>query len=429
MSFSTNDDIEAVAETVCLRSRSIAVKDVVTLLETTDKENRTTVTRLLGTVVEQDASRASETVECLVPLLDRPDADLRSEAAAALRHVAAESPPSLDTAINPLVECLEDGSLLVRLNAAAALSMVAETYPTAIGTGVLVLCDCLHSDLPILRVHATSTMQTLAEAVPETVAPASSALLDAVALRSTEVATEADSDGETRPADEELRSAEVEDRLRRLEADTCEVRTTIRWNAAAALVEVVRDDPDVLVGDTSRIIDLAEREPDPTVTASLLTLLGFVAEPHPEEVCPAIDLLVECLQEADDDTLLGKAAWVCSLLTDAAPERVGNELQPALPAIIDALDATPAAQVPAVSLLAYVGEQHPEEVAPARPALRNLLESDYPSARTGAALTLGFVGDDATLPALRTARNDDPRRNVRRAAEKSIHLIDGRHTD
>ena len=422
MSFSTDDDVEAVAGTV--RSRSVAIKDVVTLLETTDKENRMTVTRLLGTVVEQDASRASEAVECLVPLLDQPDANLRSEAAAALLHVAAESSPSLDSAINPLMACLEDDSPLVRLNAAATLARVTETYPTAIGMGVSALCDCLHSDLPMLRVHATSTMQTLAEAVPETVAPASTALLNTVVLRSAEDATEAK--GKAWPADRDLRSAEVEDRLRRFEVDTREVRTTVRRNAAAALVEIARNDPDVLAGDTSRIVNLAEREPDPIVTASLLTLLGFIAERHPEEVILAIDLLVECLQETDDDTLLGKAVWVCSLLTDAAPERVGDELQPALPAIIDALDATPAAQVPAVSLLAYVGEQYPEEVAPACPALRNLLESDYPSARTGAALTLGFVGDDATLPALQTARNNDPHQNVRRAAEKSIHLIDER---
>ena len=411
-----DNDLKTLRADIESRPQSVDVSDIVALLESMNEENRSTITKLLETIVRQDPSQAKKAVRCLTPLLNHDDDDLRSEAAVAISYIATESPQSLDPAIDSLVNNIDEDNPVIRLTVTAALSEAASTYPTAVASAVPKLTHLLDSEIPLMRNYATSTFLNLATEIPEVVVPVSSVLVDVIEMQF-------ESSIDLSPGESEKQLDTVPFGFSLFEVDAHEGQVSISRNAAAILAIVAENNPSALTDEAPRLIDIIDRPTDSEVLFYLLTVLGFVAEQYPSVILPAAELLGARLNKTDDPTTIGKIAWVFSLLADDAPETVSKHVSPSISSIIDVLGADPHVQIPVVSLLAYVAEQYPNQVQPARPVLHDLLDSDYPQARTGAILTLGFVGDETTISKLRTIKNIDQNENVQRAAKKSIQLI------
>lgn len=269
--------------------------------------------------------------------------------------------------------------------------------------------SALTSDSPLVRQRGVAVCETLAVTDVEAVRP----LLDDIALL-------ADDDN-----------------------------AAIALRAVSVLDAVARNKPDALDGRVAGLADAADSEiVDVQLTAAVA--LGVLVVKRPDLVAPFVGELVTAIRTTELDPTPGDFSIVDDQVTRQTLEEHEEserqrrtsgrrtlvnvvvaicEEEPAsaletvrgLRALLD--DADPSVVGGAVDALGELAATNPEAVAPAGDELRDRLDHPQTFVRARAIRALGRLGDNGSVPRLRTVAETDDDEDVREIAAETVAFL------
>jgi hypothetical protein len=330
----------------------------------------------------------------------------RQSAITAVADFVTNRPAYASKAISSLGEVLDDP--VVGTTALRALALVADEKPGAVDS-VLDEVGRRLTDGPIpARQSAVRVLEIRMDDDPTAVSQLSSRLVDAV------ITTEGmDIDDSTLPDHERNRLQEqviAEERLRQ--------------RTATVLEKLVAADPNAVAPELDRlgrIIDPATSR-NPHLREQVVGIVRSVATASPDAAVCTVDSLVAVVKFAHAPaSLRALAAGALATLADERFETATEPARTAIPALGNLLTAAePGVRANAGSLLSYVAQRYPEEVASLTDTLVDRLDDEQVPVRASVVWTLGYVDTEASRDALRETADVDPDPDVRALAAELL---------
>lgn len=229
--------------------------------------------------------------------------------------------------------------------------------------------------------------------------------------------------------------------------------SAVALHAIDALDAVAEADPDALDGRLSGLVDATDSEiVDVQLTAA--TALGKLVVARPDLLAPHATRLIAAVRESEPDrraqqygelvdhqqtrraleeheeaerrrlasgrrTLINVVVAVTEEVPESALDVVDD-----LVTLLD--DVDPAISGGAVDALGELAAADPDAVAPVRGRLVDCLDHDRTVVRARAIRALGRLGDDTSVPDLRTVAEEDADADVREIAERTAAFLDDR---
>ena len=332
--------------------------------------------------------------------------DDRRSAASTIVTLALEGHIHTSTAVSTLATGLDDpASEAVALH---ALATIAEERPRAVDPVLDAVSRRLTDEPVLIRRHASRIVAERANSDPAAVTGLVSRLVEAVIA-----AGRSDAPDAGRPS-HRLHPG------RRTVADG-----RVGRRAAAVLGEVARIEPESVAPELDRlepVIDPNSAQ-DPRLRERVTAIVRRVATASPAASIELLPSLVELL-EAENVPVPARAGGAAALaaLAETRLERTTDQARAAIPALESLLtDEDPSVRARAGSLLSYIAQRHPEATAPLTRPLIDRLDDEPVSVRASTVWTLGYIGTEPALDALRAVANTDPDPDLRALATDRLH--------
>lgn len=274
------------------------------------------LTNLLEAV---ESGREEIDVERITGFLESDRGEVRNTALKVLYHITRDDPDRVAPVADDVIDRLTDPYLVARSMAAMTLVPLARERPDAVEPALPDLIDLLDEDLPVLRFRAAGAIAPLsgshAEAFVEHVDELVDHLGDAGKSGEYEQLLDVDDPSSIDYRTRQDLVQEIADERAKDQARSKGTREVI----ANTLVEIARVAPDACAGWIPDLVSVIENG-DSTVRGPTIDVVRYVAESDPNAVEPAINVLIERL---DDDVNVVRARAIRALGFAEATNAVG----------------------------------------------------------------------------------------------------------
>ena len=412
----SDDELEALFTRALNRPESVSEAERARILDAVASGTDLEVVQTLSSLAQHDPAAIDAVVDRLKPQLRADDDRRRGEAALVFATLARRHPERVTAVAPEAVELLTDDSAAARNQAVQLLARVANVdselaVPAAPHLGPLVRSEAL-----MVRLAALEIAHAIARTDPERVTELVPSLVDVVADQDAQSADSVETPFQGRG----IRTA------RRGESTEWQ-REQARARAAQTVAMLARERPESVSESTARLGAVVERESHPIVLEAIADAIAALARTGDLAAREAIDSLGSALGRLDDERANARIALALSSFDDECGAAIVDAVRPALPAVIELLDADPPRiRGAATSLLVVVSERRPDAVKSALESVRSLLDDESPVVRGGAVWVLGAAGSSEDRQRLAALRDDDPDPDVREAAEQALEEIEER---
>ncbi|WP_276256050.1 HEAT repeat domain-containing protein [Halomontanus rarus] len=409
----SDDRIEIIRERVEGNPDAATVEDVVTLIEHVDASERRRLVEVLDRKLAADPSTVPDLLRAVDSLFDHEIDDVRTVAATIVERISGRYPDRATPAIDRLAELVHDDSPFARHHAVWALAHISDREPALVAPLVPTLRPADDEPPYFEHEHVVTILENVSTTDLDAITPLIPALLELL-------------EGADEFSGDSVGGVPSSGTSGTIDQDQFKEPIDAPLVAAELVADIGRTEPHELkpfVDDLIEVLETVSRRP---VRREVVDALGGIAETDPEGVEPAIPALATAL-DATDVALQVRAAQALGFLAPTAPTSVTAAVEERVEPLAPILrEGTPPARGSVAGLFSYVAEENPAAIAPAIDALIAALDTDAVYVRASAAIALGYAGGADARGALVTLLDDDLEPEIREPVREAIERIDSR---